>query len=704
MKEYITRPIIPEAARIGLAGQPALLQKLLFYRGIETPESAEEFLNPSYETGLHDPYLIKDMEKAVRRISQAMSGGEKILIYTDYDADGIPAAVVLNDFFKKVGYEKVAVYIPHRHTEGYGLNHDAIKKFKDDGVALIITLDCGIADIAEVDFANALGIDTIITDHHLPVGDRLPKAYAILNSKQDGCVYPFSSLCGAGVAFKLVQALLKDHRGTRSTRHDIKRNDSKIDNKESASKSDNHNDSAKDGWEKWLLDMVGLATLSDMVPLQGENRVLAHYGLKVLRKSPRPGLRKLLAKAGINQKNLVEDDIGFMVTPRINAASRMGDPIEAYKLLSTDDEVVGGQLADYLESINTERKNLVAVITREAKKMVVQKYGDGDSVGGTRIGVGVVGICAGNSSASNSTASNPGETMPPVLVIGNPLWRPAVLGLVANSLVALYGRPVFMWGRENGQGIKGSCRSDGSVNLVELMERANARVSTSGQTGQNDQADQTDKTTKTNQGIFSEYGGHALSGGFAVRPEDIHGLEAAIVMAYETMMKEKKLEASKNPKSSQDAGVATNPETVFIDAELTIDDVNDQTHVILEKLAPFGTGNPKPLFIFRRLTPFGVKQFGKADAHLELSFKNSKGRPVRAIGFFMKPEDFRPLLRPDWAVGTTAIAGAIGTNGARGNHESAEAGPYPTIDLVATMEKSYFRDRPELRLRIVDIV
>jgi single-stranded-DNA-specific exonuclease len=574
MKHYSFREALPAEAQDNLKAFQPLLSTLLYTRGINSEEAARRFLNPSYETDLHDPYLMKDMDKAIERICRAISNQERILIYSDYDADGIPAAVIMSDFFKLIGYANVEIYIPHRHNEGFGLHLEAVDSFKDR-VKLLITLDCGIVDCEEVDRANEHGIDVIITDHHLP-GKRIPAAYAVVDAKQETCRYPFDELCGSGVAFKLVQAL-------------IQKGEFKI---------------AK-GAEKWILDMVGLATLSDMVPLQGENRALAHYGLKVLRKTRRPGLRKLLRKLNINPMYLTEDDIGFMISPRINAASRMGIPLDAFKLLSTDDEVEAGALATHLDSINNERKGIVASLVKESRKIILERKEHYESQ--------------------------------PVIVLGNPAWRPALLGLVANSLVEDHGKPVFLWGREEGKDIKGSCRSDGSIHLVKLMERV--------------------------QPLFKEFGGHTMSGGFSVHSEKIHVLEDELVGAYAAIQ------------ASADGETEKDNDEEAIDARLTLDDINQKTYDVVNSLAPFGIGNPKPIFMFENIVVDGMKQFGKGSDHIELSFLNSQGRKVRAIGFFKQPEDFsyKPLLdRP--------------------------------INLIAHLEKSYFMNRPELRLRIVDIV
>jgi single-stranded-DNA-specific exonuclease len=220
-----------------------MVRQLLEKRAIPE-DSWETFLSPDYISGTHDPFLMKDMDKAVARVLKAIESKEKIVVYSDYDCDGIPGAVILHDFFKAINYEHFTVYIPDRHDEGYGLHRDAVETFIAQGTNLIITIDLGITAIPEIAYAQESGVDVIVTDHHIP-HETLPPAFAILNPKQPGCDYPFKELCGSGVMFKLIQALM-----------------TKV--------------SMPVGFDKWLLDMVGLATLSDMVPLVGENRVFAY--------------------------------------------------------------------------------------------------------------------------------------------------------------------------------------------------------------------------------------------------------------------------------------------------------------------------------------------------------------------------------------------------------------------------------------------
>lgn len=513
------------------------LAELIVNRGIAA-EELSHFLNPHFETGLHDPFLLIDMHKAVDRINRAMKDCEKIMVLGDYDADGVPATVILNDYFAKIGYANVCLYIPHRHTEGFGISDEAIEEAKEKGVKLIITVDCGIADVEEVAKANVYGIDVVITDHHQPP-EILPPAHAIVDHKRKDCEYPFKELCGSGVAFKLVQALLSlDRRG------------------------------AHEGWEKWLLDMVGIATIADMVPLVGENRVLARYGLLVARKGRRFGLSALARKAGIDVSMLSEDDVGFSLAPRINAASRMSDPREALEVLLAPDQATADARARELEKLNDRRKGIVGVITRQARKAVHERYG---------------------------------EHVPPVLALGNPEWMPSLLGLVASSLARDFSRPTFLWGREGGEDLKGSCRSDGRADVVAIMRAASTNV-------------------------LSQCGGHAHAGGFVVDTNGVHRFEEELIDAHGRV--------------SHTFPIALEPE--WIDMNLTLGEIH-QTIDEISQLAPFGRGNPKPRFIWKNVAVTASKPFGKAKDHLEISVWDNSGKAT-AIAFFA-PSQWSDIAR-----------------------------------------------------------
>ncbi len=514
-----------------------LLDLLLANRGIPKDEQ-ERFLNPSFDEHLYDPFLMKDMEKACVRIFEAVEAKEKILIYSDYDCDGIPASVMMHDFFHKIGYENFTIYIPDRHDEGYGLHLDAIDQFIEDGVKLLITFDLGITAVEEVTGAQTAGIDVIISDHHLTQGE-LPHAYAILNPKQEDCGYPDKNLCGAGIAFKLVQALIKKYGEYW-----------KINN----------------GWEKWLLDMVGVATLADQVPLLGENRVLAYYGLKVLQKGRRLGLVEIFRKAGVEITKLNEEDITFTLAPRINAASRMADPMIAFEALSATDAVLAKTCADNLSKINDERKIMVAHMMKDVKKILSKREEK------------------------------------KVIVIGNPEWRIGVLGIIASKIVEEYKRPVFVWGSDGSDILKGSCRSWGNINLVEVM-------------------------SALPENSLTGFGGHSGAGGFSISHEEIHFLEERILKVFD-----------------KDWGTGGEVLPDEAEATITIDDVTSGNYSVIEKLAPYGIGNSKPKFLFKNLPIFAIKEFGKEKNHLELSFKNSRGLQIKAIAFFKTRNSFEPIL------------------------------------------------------------
>lgn len=595
----MTRPAVrespPSEIEKNLLGYSPLTRQLLYGRGITSAAEAEKFLNPHYENHSHDPFSMKGMEKGVERILRAIQNNERIAIFSDYDADGIPGAVVLHDFFKRIGYLNFENYIPDRHGEGFGLNWRAVEQLGNADCKLLITIDCGITDTQEVVRAGELGIDVIITDHHLPSAEGLPPAYAIINPKQADCAYPEKMLCGSGVVFKLIQALVSRIRSGL-----------KIENCELKIPASIF----PVGQEKWMLDMVGLATLSDMVPLTGENRVFAHFGLKVLRKSPRKGLNELLSVLRMNRQDITEDDVGFSISPRINAASRMGVPMDAFRLFATQDDAEAATLARHLDKINNERKGKVASLVKEVRKTVEER----------------------------------GERK--VVVAGNPNWRPALLGLVANSLAEDMRCPVFLWGREESIELKGSCRSGGSVDLSLLMQEARS--------------------------VFSDFGGHKEAGGFSTTLEKVHLLETELERAYE------KVRSAYVPEVS-----------LVADAVLSFDEVNLHTHEEIQKLAPFGVGNPKPLFLFENAKVRKMEQFGKEKQHLKLTFAKQNGVYVNAIKFYAKPEDFG-------LVGSTS-------NRERGRTSIAELEPL-CVNFLAHLEKSTFGNRTELRLRIVDMV
>jgi single-stranded-DNA-specific exonuclease len=522
-----------------------LVSVLLKKRGVEKEEDIEAFLSPDYAAHAHDPFLLNGMDKAVARIFEALERDERIAVYADYDCDGIPGAALVSDFFRKVGFENFEVYLPHRDREGYGFHEEAITKLSQNNVKVIITIDVGTKAHEGIDFANSLGIDVIVTDHHEIEGE-LPAAFALLNPKI--APYPFPSLCGAAVAWKLVQAMLIEGR---------KRAHPKF-------------ITVPVGWEKWLLDLVAIATIADLVPLVGENRVLAFWGLQVLRKTPRPGIVALCTALRLKRPTLDETDIAFSFAPRINAASRMDTPELALRLLTTSDKNEAEQLARQLESLNNSRKGVVAGIVKEAKKRAKARFQKGEIV----------------------------------TVLGDPDWKPSLMGLAANSLVEERGGVVLLWGRDAMGKLKGSARSDGTISVVELFAKASAS--------------------------FEEYGGHHASGGFTVTTDSVHTLPDVLKQIAVQLHA---------PKSVVDAKY---------DAVVALREISTSLLRDISRLAPFGIGNAKPIFRIPRVRIISVRRFGKEGNHTEISVVCSdSGVTHRAFQFFKAPEHFSVLPIPD---------------------------------------------------------
>lgn len=516
-----------------------LIKALLKARGLTKKSEIARFLEPSYEDHLHDPFLFRDMDVAVERILLAVKKKERIAVYSDFDCDGIPGASILVQFFQRIEYDNFEVYIPNRHNEGYGLHISAIDKLNKKNIKLIVTVDLGVTAVEQVDYANTLDIDVVVTDHHEPP-EILPKAVAVINPKFPP--YPDPNLCGAAVAFKLVQALIIE--GKKRDLPEFNR--------------------IQDGWDKWLLDLVGIATIADMVPLIGENRVLASFGLFVLRKTPRPGIVALMRVLFAQQSEITEDDIGFLIGPRINAASRMGEVEIALSLLTTRTLGEAESLAKQLEALNRKRKGAVAAMTREIKKRLHDREKDLS-----------------------------------VTVLGDPSWKPALLGLAANGALDTCGGIVCVWGRDGEGNIKGSCRSDGSSSVVELFRSAEEKL--------------------------NEFGGHHAAGGFSVSHENIHNLQEIFSEAHGKI------------DSKKDQGEES------IAYALSLMDVGGSLYNTLRKFSPFGIGNEKPLFAFQRVLVESVRQFGKSSEHLEVILVEGNSR-VKAVQFFttMEQQTYQP--------------------------------------------------------------
>lgn len=408
-------------------GVDPVLATLLVHRGIRTFEEARSFFRPNL-SDIHDPFLMKDMDKAVERLEKAVYGNEKVLVYGDYDVDGTTAVALVYSFIRRLT-SSVDFYIPDRYDEGYGVSKKGIDWAAENGFGLIITLDCGIKAIDKVEYAASKGIDIIICDHHLPESE-IPAAVAVLDPKREDCHYPFDDLSGCGVGFKLVQAY-----------------------------------SAKCGipFESLLplLDLLVVSIASDLVSVVGENRVLAHFGLKWLNEKPRVGLKAMISLANLEPEHITIDDIVFKIGPRINAAGRMESGRLAVELLTAEDDMTAMSIGTKINDNNNERKSIDREITKEALDMVQN------------------GTCCTSENA--------------VIVYG-PEWNKGVVGIVASRLVEAYYKPTFVLTKSNGF-ITGSARSVRGFDLYDAISSC---------------AD-----------LLENYGGHIYAAGLTMREENL---------------------------------------------------------------------------------------------------------------------------------------------------------------------------------------
>lgn len=376
-----------------------IIATLLVQRGIETFEQAKTFFRPTF-ADLHNPYLMKDMDKAVARIEKAIANNENILVFGDYDVDGTTAVSLVSSYLRSF-YPNVATYIPDRYAEGYGISYMGIDYAEDNDISLIIALDCGIKSIDHVNYAKAKNIDFIICDHHRP-GNVLPDAVAVLDPKRDDCSYPYDELCGCGVGFKLIQAL-----------------------------AENRNQTIYDLVE--YLDLVATAIAADIVPINGENRVLAKFGLEVINSNPRPGIKALIQN--VKKKVLTITDVVFIVAPRINAAGRIKHGNEAVALLTEYDLEQAEQFASEIEQHNSDRKELDKQITKEALLQIEEN----------------------NEQVRFST------------VVYQENWHKGVIGIVASRLVENYYRPTIVF-TKSGEKLAASARSVKDFDIYNALE------------------------------------------------------------------------------------------------------------------------------------------------------------------------------------------------------------------------------------------
>jgi single-stranded-DNA-specific exonuclease len=407
-----------------------IIATLLVQRGIETYEQAKTFFRPTLED-LHNPYLMKDMDKAVSRIEKAIANNENILVFGDYDVDGTTAVSLVSSYLRSF-YPNVATYIPDRYNEGYGISYLGIDYAEDNDVSLIIALDCGIKSIDHVNYAKAKNIDFIICDHHRP-GDVLPDAIAVLDPKREDCSYPYDELCGCGVGFKLIQAL-----------------------------AENRNQTMEDLLP--YLDLVATAIAADIVPITGENRVLAKFGLEVINSNPRPGIKALIQN--VKKKVLTITDVVFIVAPRINAAGRVKHGNEAVALLTEYNLEQAEQFASEIEQHNSDRKELDKQITNEALLQIEEN----------------------NETERFST------------VVYHENWHKGVIGIVASRLVEKYYRPTIVF-TKSGDKLAASARSVKDFDVYNALEACAEHL--------------------------EQFGGHMYAAGMTLKEENYEKFKAA---------------------------------------------------------------------------------------------------------------------------------------------------------------------------------
>jgi len=410
-----------------LLGIDKVLANLLIQRGITTYDEAKSFFRPDL-AHLHDPFLMKDMDKAIDRIDKALQNKEKILVYGDYDVDGTTAVALVYSYLKRFS-SNLDFYVPDRYLEGYGVSYKGIDYAVDNNFSLIISLDCGIKAVEKVAYAKERNIDFIICDHHYP-GDTIPDAIAVLDPKRPDCNYPFKELSGCGVGFKLAQAYSQKNN---IPFHELES----------------------------FLDLVAVSIASDIVPIVGENRVLAYFGLKRLSKSPRNGLKSVIKTAGIENKDITVDDIVFKIGPRINAAGRIESGNNAVELLIAEDETYALEMSDKINAFNNTRKSIDTNITMEAMALIA------------------------NSPEMKGKYST---------VLYNPSWHKGVIGIVASRLIESYYRPTVILTESNGMAT-GSARSVDGFDLYQAVDACSD--------------------------LLENFGGHMFAAGVTLKPENV---------------------------------------------------------------------------------------------------------------------------------------------------------------------------------------
>jgi single-stranded-DNA-specific exonuclease len=510
-------PPAPKEYLANAAGHSALLVQLLYNRGITDPSQVELFLSGDVRLAA-DPMLLPDMETAVSRLYRALLSAEKIAVYGDFDVDGVTSTALMVEGLAALG-GRVIPYIPHRVTEGHGLRIAAIQELHDQGVTLIVTVDCGITDVEEVKQANKLGMEVIITDHHTPP-PILPPACAIVNPKLEGSRYPFNELAGVGVAYKVIQALMTTL--------------------------------GKEEQIDAQMDLVAIGTVADMVPLISENRYLVRRGMGVMNSAPRLGIREIVTRAGLTPGSLDSDSITWCLSPWLNASGRLEHAIASYKLLTTTNPNEARELAGLLGQQNIERQRLTAKAMLEARAQI-------------------------------ST-----QGLEPLIMLCNKEFPLGIAGPVAGKLSEEYYRPVVIVNIDD-KTASGSSRSIPEFNIIAALNQCHA--------------------------LLGRYGGHAQAAGFTVSAKNLPALQKALIEMARQGLKDIDLRPHIN-----------------IDAEIALPELTAETFRTLQKLAPFGKGNPLPTFVSRGVEVVQCRTMGNGAQHLRLKLKH-QGSLWDAVAF-----------------------------------------------------------------------
>ena len=561
-EDYDLETVEKLAASLGV---DKIIATLLVERGVTTFEEARRFFRPALDQ-IHDPFLMKGMREAIQRINEAIERQERIMVYGDYDVDGTSAVALVYSYFKELD-SNIDFYVPDREREGYGISYQGIDYASETGVKLIIALDCGIKAMEQIDYARERGIDFIIGDHHLP-GDEVPQAVAVLDPKQADCPYPYKELSGCGIGFKIVEAHLEQQLGVRLC--DLPE---QLDEQRQARQEE-----LKLRLLKYL-DLVAVSIASDIVPIMGENRVLAYFGLRVLNTKPRAGIEAILKyghvdrrkadqseasdvsdkpKTGYFEKELTITDLVFLVGPRINAAGRIRSAFDSVRLMLTDDPSIARRLAEDINRYNLERKELDTSATEEAKRRIDQDP-----------------FYRGRQS----------------LVLYDPGWHRGVVGIVASRIVEAYYKPTIVFTRGSDDLITGSARSAGEFDVHLALEKC---------------AD-----------LLEHFGGHKSAAGVSLRQENMR----AFVERFEQLARENLGEEETVPE-------------IEVDAELGFSQITPKFLRILKQFAPFGPENNVPVFVTRELVDTGnARVVGMKHLKMETIPIAERSAPYPAIAF-----------------------------------------------------------------------